>query len=240
MTAAVLGMTSWGNLAAVLVVLCALMLPVSLIVLVAMTLARPGWKAKWYFVGGLVIGVFGLVMLPQAQMQMTGTAKFTCRDNLLQIGRACLAYAADHDGWLPPDEETLFGIVAGEPGVLVCPRDRLLLDLQVMPAETARRLIRASPSYVYVGGYNLNDVGGRKNEAILAYGRACHHDSAVGLKHRGVVFADGRVAYFVERTFSETLRKHTALLGHLSGRSTSADGRVGPRNQGVRMGPRDH
>jgi len=221
MTMSVLAAVDWGSLAVILVVLCALMLPVSLVILVAVALTKPGFKARWWLGGGLVLGVFGLVMLPQVNMFLPGAPKPVCHDNLVRIGRVCLAYASEHAGRLPADKHMLFQLLGEDASALVCLKDELFLDLRVMPAESARRLVLASPSYVYVGGYNLQDVAGFENNAILAYGRAAHHDSVVGLKHRGVVFADGQVAYYVERSFHEALTRHDAVMKHARSESVS-------------------
>jgi len=115
--------------------------------------------------------------------------RMTSGTNLVGIGKACLIYAQDHEGRLPPDLQTLVDEVNITPKSLVSKR---------RPADFD------GPSYVYISGQTAAMAPGN----IVAY-----EDTRYCRDGVNVLFLGGYVKFVSPEVFRAQLKETYERLG---------------------------
>jgi hypothetical protein len=147
----------------------------------------PGVEVSHMTVAGGALGM-GILMPALARVRQLAF-RMTSGTNLGAIGKACLAYADDHEGKLPPDLRTLVKEVELSPESL---------GSKLKPKDFA------GPSYIYIAGQTTSMD--RRN--IVAY-----EDPAYCMDGVNVVFLDSHAEFVKPEAFRRALEATCKRLG---------------------------
>jgi prepilin-type processing-associated H-X9-DG protein len=147
----------------------------------------PGIETSQMTVAGGALGM-GILMPALARTRQLAF-RMTSGTNLSGIGKACVIYAEDHDGKLPPDLETLVKEADLRPQSL---------ESKLKPKDFP------GPSYIYIAGQTTS----MDHRNIVAY-----EDPAYCIDGVNVVFLDGHVEFLKPEAFRQQLEATCKRLG---------------------------
>jgi len=126
----------------------------------------------------VLLVLFFALMVPMIKEESSTIA---CSNNLRQIGMACTAYAAEHNGRYPERLSELYSDFVPNLDVFVCPSTG---DKILSPDE-----IDAKTSYEYYGAaLNASTAAAPPYEAILACDKAGNHR-----RGKNILYVDGHI-----------------------------------------------
>jgi len=126
----------------------------------------------------VLLVLFFTLLVPMVKEE---SSKAACMENLHQIGAACNAYAAEHNGRYPERLSELYPDYVPDLEVFVCPSTGEKIG---SPQE-----INAKTSYEYHGAaLNASTAAEPLGQAILACDKPGHHRSG-----KNILYADGHV-----------------------------------------------
>ncbi len=147
----------------------------------------PGIETGQMTVAGTALGLG--IMMPALSRVRQLASRMTSATNLSGIGQACLAYADDHDGRLPPDLQTLVREVELSPKSLESKRKPPGFD---------------GPSYIYIPG----QVASMHPRNVVAYENPAFCADGIN-----VLFLDRQVEFMQPEAFRRELEATCRRLG---------------------------
>lgn len=145
----------------------------------------PRW-AKFITIIGVVVFLFGSIMLPSLCKAREPANRVKCASNLRQISNALILFANDHQGKFPDQLSELITTEDLTAAVFVCPSSSTQVAPGNTPEETLANL--ASPkycSYVY-----LKENRDKADKALVYERFGDHNEDGMN-----IVFGDMRVEF---------------------------------------------